>query len=101
LATTNTGGFDMKTFLAAFILMLSFSATADELKITFEGGSLTCNWGELTADYSENMGEHSSDPSGDGRGPGDADSPRGGLANVVNKGDLAATCEFIRSMLGG
>jgi len=87
----------MKTLIAAFILVFSFSAAADEVKITFEGGSLTCNWGELTADNTENMGEHSSDPSDDGKGP----EERVGLANVINKGDLATTCEVIRDMLGG
>ena len=91
----------MKLVMAALLLSFSFAATADEVIISFNGGSLTCNWGELTAENTENMGEHASDPSGDGHGPGDADSPRVGLANVVDKGNLAATCELIRSLLGG
>ena len=45
------------------------------------------------------QGSHSSDPSGDGHGPGTADEPRVGLANVVAQGDLNATCELIDSLL--
>ena len=58
----------------------------------------SCNWGQLTADAIADdfpQGPHSSDPSGDGHGPGTADEPRAGLANVVAKGDLNATCELI------
>lgn len=61
-----------------------------------------CNWGELTAGAIADgfdQGPHSSDPSGDGHGPGSADEPRVGLANVVERGDLAATCELIGSLL--
>jgi len=61
-----------------------------------------CNWGELTADAvgaGFEQGPHSSDPSGDGHGPGTADEPRVGLANVVEQGDLEATCELISSLL--
>jgi hypothetical protein len=60
----------------------------------------TCNWGDLTADSIAAgfaQGAHSSDPSGDG--PGGADQPRAGLANVVDRGDLNATCELISSLL--
>jgi hypothetical protein len=46
------------------------------------------------------QGPHSSDPSGDGHGPGTADEPRAGLANVINQGDLQALCEFIQDALG-
>lgn len=53
----------------------------------------TCNWGTLTADAIADgfaQGEHSSSFAG---------SPRVGIANVVNKGDMNATCEFIESAL--
>jgi hypothetical protein len=59
-------------------------------------GSDRCNWGELTRGAVP-LGSHSSDPGGDGTGPGD-DQPRVGLANVVNKGDLHATCEFLEGL---
>lgn len=62
----------------------------------------TCNWGQLTADAVADgfpQGPHSSDPSGDGHGPDTADEPRAGLANVVERGDLNATCELIDSLL--
>jgi hypothetical protein len=62
----------------------------------------SCNWGELTADSIAAgfpQGAHSSDPSGDGHGPGTVDEPRDGLANVVGKGDLEATCIVIESLL--
>ena len=73
----------------------------------FVGGSAaaeppSCNWGQLTAGAIASgfpQGAHSSDPSGDGHGPGTADEPRVGLANVVNGGDLNATCELIDSLL--
>jgi hypothetical protein len=49
----------------------------------------SCNWGTLTADAIADgfdQGEHASSFAG---------SPRLGLANVVNQGDLNATCEFL------
>ena len=61
-----------------------------------------CNWGELTSGAIAGgfpQGPHSSDPSGDGHGPGTADEPRAGLGNVVSRGDLEATCELIGSLL--
>lgn len=61
-----------------------------------------CNWGRLTADAIAggfDQGPHSSDPSGDGHGPGTVDEPRAGLANVVERGNLNATCEFIEENL--
>ena len=58
-----------------------------------------CNWGELTAEAilenDHDQGAHSSDPSGDSHGPDTLDEPRAGLANVVETGNLEATCEFI------
>ncbi len=65
-------------------------------KFTFvTDGPPDCNWGELTA-YAINeldfdQGAHSSDPT-----DGD-DQPRVGLANVVEKGNVFALCEFIAS----
>ena len=62
----------------------------------------TCNWGELSADAIADgfpQGAHGSDPSGDGHGPGTADEPRVGLANIVAQGNLEATCELIGSLL--
>ena len=61
-----------------------------------------CNWGGLTAQSIASgfdQGGHVSDPSGDGHGPGTADEPRVGLANVVERGNLTATCELIDSLL--
>ena len=57
-----------------------------------------CNWGSLTADsiaHGFPQGPHASDPSGDGHGPGTADEPRAGLANVVERGNLSATCDLL------
>lgn len=57
-----------------------------------------CNWGQATADAIANgfdQGGHASDPTGDGHGPGTVDEPRVGLANVVERGNLEATCTFI------
>ena len=80
--------------LAVMALMLSVTpAAADPPE---------CNWGQLTASSIAGgfpQGPHSSDPSGDGHGPGTADEPRAGLANVVERGGLHATCELIESLL--
>jgi len=61
-----------------------------------------CNWGRLTAESIAagfDQGGHSSDPSGDGHGPGTADEARAGLGNVVERGNLGATCGLIASLL--
>lgn len=61
-----------------------------------------CNWGHLTSSTIAagfEQGPHASDPSGDGHGPGTLDEPRAGLANVVEKGNLEATCDLITSLL--
>ncbi len=67
-----------------------------------------CNWGTLTAGAIASgfpQGAHSSDPSGDGHGPGTLDEPRAGLANVSyalfggERGDLQTTCVFIDGLL--
>jgi hypothetical protein len=93
----------MRMLFIALALGFGTAAAADEITITFNGGKLTCNWGELTSQSIADgfpQGPHASDPSGDGRGPGDGDVPRVGLANVVNRGDLEATCQFIKTQLG-
>jgi hypothetical protein len=94
----------MKSLMLALLTIgLGTSAMADQLTINFNGGHLTCNWGQLTSESIAQgfpQGPHASDPSGDGYGPSDTDQPRAGLANVVNRGDLEATCNFIRSQLG-
>lgn len=65
--------------------------------------TVECNWGTLTMeaikDLNFEQGKHSSDPSGDGHGPGTADEPRAGLANVVEQGNLEYTCELIERLL--
>lgn len=64
----------------------------------------TDNLGALTSyaisDLDFDQGEHSSDPSGDGQGPGTVDEPRAGLANVVERGNLELTIELILFLLG-
>ncbi len=66
--------------------------------------SVDCNWGKLTMESISNgfpQGRHSSDPSGDGHGPGTADEPRAGLANVLERGNLQATCDLIEDLMNG
>jgi hypothetical protein len=46
------------------------------------------------------QGEHSSDPSDDGHGPGTVDEPRVGLANIVEQGNLQLTVDLIAFLLG-
>ncbi len=65
-------------------------------------GQLDNNWGEVTSGAVRDgfdQGAHASDPSGDGHGPGTADEPRSGLANVVERGNMGATTELIDSAL--
>ena len=45
------------------------------------------------------QGPHASDPSGDGFGPGTADEPRAGLANVVERGNLQLLCQLIEELM--
>lgn len=66
--------------------------------------AVECNWGRLTMETISNgfeQGPHASDPSGDGHGPGTADEPRTGLANVVEQGSLQLLCELIEDALNG
>jgi hypothetical protein len=80
----------------AAVAVLPVGAFADSGKTA--PGQLENNLGELTKAAIENgfdQGGHSSDPSGDGHGPGTDDEPRSGLANVFDQGDLADTIEFL------
>ena len=52
--------------------------------------SVDCNWRRLTLEFTP-LGDHTSDPSVDGRGPGD----RVGLANKIEQGNLPAVCDFL------
>jgi hypothetical protein len=88
------------TLFAAIGLALFASATLAKPPVTTL--SVDCNWGKLTMESIANgfpQGAHSSDPSGDGHGPGTADEPRSGLANVVERGNLQATCDLIEELL--
>jgi len=89
----------MKYLILVVAAMLSTAAIAEP---TIEEVTIKCNWGQLTAtSIAEGFpqGPHSADPSGDGKGKGNADNPRKGLGNVVERGNLQATCEYIESLL--
>jgi len=88
-----------KITLAAGFLIVSSSAMAGPPVTTI---AVECNWGRLTMESIQagfNQGGHSSDPSGDGHGPGTIDEPRAGLANVVEQGNLEALCMLIGDLL--
>ena len=93
----------MKTLMVAILTLLAFVSFSDDP----EANSVTveCNWGTLTMTAIADgfpQGPHSADPSGDGKpgqGNDDADQPRKGLGNVVERGNLQATCEFIASQI--
>jgi len=54
----------------------------------------SCNWGTLTSDAIANgfdQGGHASSFAG---------APRVGLANVIDQGNLNATCEFLAGDMG-
>lgn len=91
----------MRTSILAITGILAFGSMA------YAGPPVTtvsveCNWGKLTMEVATEdgayLGDHSADPSGDGVGPDDVDHERVGLANVVDPGNLQATCEFIASL---
>jgi len=70
--------------LSAGVLVLSGVALAAPAQAT-----PSCNWGQLTSSAIAggfSQGEHASSFAG---------SPRVGLANVVEQGNLAATCELL------
>ncbi len=87
--------------------LIALAATALFASASFANPAVTtvtveCNWGKLTMEQTLDgfsTGEHSSDPSGDGRGAGSVDEPRAGLANVVERGNLQGMCELIESLL--
>ncbi len=84
----------MKKLVVASVLAISVAGVSSGA----QAEKPSCNWGQLTAEAIANgfpQGDHSSDPSGDGKGPED----RVGLPNVVEKGNLNATCELIASLL--
>ena len=84
-----------KVFLVLVLIMMLAIASS------VSAAPPDCNWGQLTSEeISEgfDQGAHSSDPSGDGHGPGTADESRAGLGNVVEQGNLEATCELIDSL---
>ncbi len=87
----------MRTMILALLggLVLAAPAFADQES---PPGQEHCNWGQLTSSQIAGgfeQGPHSADPSDDGHGPGTLDEPRAGLPNVVEQGNLQATCEFI------
>lgn len=75
--------------LTALIVLSASVATAGP---PVTSAAIECNWGKLTAE-SAPLGDHSSDPNGDGPG----NDNRVGLANVIELGNLQATCEFIEA----
>ncbi|WP_020682369.1 hypothetical protein [Marinobacterium rhizophilum] len=88
-----------KTMIIAASMLFAGSALADPPVTSV---AVECNWGKLTMESIQNgfeQGPHSADPSGDGHGPGTADEPRAGLANVLEQGNLQALCEFIEDSL--
>lgn len=59
-------------------------------------GQLT-QWSILENDHDQ--GAHSSDPTGDGQGPGTGDEPRSGLANIVETGNISASLALLVFLL--
>ena len=91
----------MRSTMLALVGVFLFS-TAAQAGPPVHAMAVECNWGKLTMEQVRGgfpQGPHSSDPSGDGHGPGTNDEPRAGLANVVEQGNLQALCDFIESML--
>jgi len=73
-----------------FLEGFSEVSAADSEQPVVTSMSINCNWGQLTME-STPLGDHASDPSGDGRGP----ENRRGLANIIERGNLQAVCEFL------
>lgn len=89
----------IRSVIAATIAVAASNALAQP---PIENVTIECNWGTLTMESIKDgfdQGQHSSDPGSNGRGKDDPDQPRAGLGNVVNQGDLQATCEFIEALL--
>jgi hypothetical protein len=93
----------MKTYLKASLVAALLIAPTLTLAASDKAvGQLDKSWGDLTKEAVAGgfeQGPHSSDPSGDGHGPGTADESRAGLGNVVERGNMAATTEFIGDAL--
>ena len=96
----------MKTMILAALslvlglALLTFSYTA-LTQPPVHSMSVECNWGTLTMTAIAGgfpQGPDSADPAGDGQGGGD-DQPRVGLGNVIEQGNLQATCEFIGGLI--
>ena len=83
----------MRTLFFAFAGIFLFGSAAQADPPACNRGKLTS--GAIQAGFAQ--GPHASDPSEDGHGPATIDEPRVGLANVVEQGNLEATCEFIQS----
>ena len=91
----------MRTVLFSFVGLSLLASTAQSTPPVM-AVSVECNWGKLTMEAINNgfdQGAHSSDPSGDGHGRDTLDEPRAGLGNVVETGNLQATCELIEDLL--
>ena len=72
----------------------AFAESGKEAPGQRDGG----NWGQATSGAISggwDQGGHASDPSGDGKGKGDTDQPRSGLANVGDRGDLSGTMDAL------
>jgi hypothetical protein len=92
-------------YVILILMLFAFAVPAlaqDNTEVVVERVAVECNWGRLTMESIQGgfpQGPHSADPSGDGKGKGNADQPRAGLANVIEQGNLQLTCEFIQSLL--
>lgn len=92
------------TKLTLFAAVATLAASSVHAQPPVDIVSVECNWGKLTMEAIDDeggkkRGEHASDPTGDGYGRDDVDHERVGLANVVEYGNLQATCEFIDSIV--
>ncbi len=80
-------------------ISLSVAFAVAALGAPATAGPPSCHWGQETKAAIQNdggraQGDHASDPSGDGLGR-DGVEDRVGLANVIEPGNLVATCEFV------
>jgi hypothetical protein len=85
----------MKTKIVAFFAFFAFAfaASADAPDPDENLGALTSYAILLIENWDQ--GDHSSDPNMDGV----AKQTRVGLANAINRGDLAATVEFLADII--
>lgn len=80
----------MRAILSLMAILVFMVASTGFAEPPVMSMSVDCNWGQLTME-STPLGDHASDPSGDGLGP----EPRVGLANIIERGNLQAVCEFL------